>query len=76
MLIGFDGVLRGVFGGYCDIAIVFAFFIIVASLVRGRISILVDNVLICIILGFSVDILVIDYGIVVNSVRSELVERL
>lgn len=76
MLIGFDGVLCGVFGGYCDIVIVFVFFIIVVLLVCGCILILVDNVLICIISGFSVDILVIDYGIVVNLVCSELVECL
>lgn len=69
VLTGSDGVLRGASGGHCDTAIASALSIIVAPLVRGRIPTLVDNVLTCITLCSSVDILVTDHGIAVNPAR-------
>ncbi|HHA0036914.1 TPA: citrate lyase subunit alpha [Yersinia enterocolitica] len=76
VLTGSDGVLRGASGGHCDTAVAARLSIIVAPLVRGRIPTLVKEVTTCVTPGSSVDILVTDHGIAVNSARPELAERL
>lgn len=50
--------------------------IIVVLLVCGCILIVVENVIICVILGENIDILVIDYGVVVNLKCLDLIEVL
>lgn len=76
VLTGSDGVLRGTSGGHCDIEASERLAIIVAPLVRGRISTLVEQVTTCVPPGSSIDILVTDHGIAVNPARPELAQRL
>lgn len=60
MITGFDGVICGVFGGYCDMVVVVNLLIIVVFLVCGCILIVVEKVINVIILGFIIDVLVMD----------------
>lgn len=76
VMIGFNGVLCGVFGGYSDIVVGVDLIIIIVLLVCGCIFCVVEKVLICVMLGVSVDVLVIDYGIVVNLVCQDLIDNL
>lgn len=76
VLVGSDGVIRGAIGGHPDTAADSALSIIVCPLLRGRIPCVVDEVTTLITPGWSVDVIVTEYGIAVNPRRPELAERL
>lgn len=74
VLSGSDGVIMGASGGHCDTAIGSGLSVIVAPLIRGRISTVVDRVLTVVTPGDSVDILVTDRGIAINPRRKDLID--
>lgn len=76
VLVGSDGIIRGAIGGHQDTAADSALSIIVCPLLRGRIPCVVDKVTTLITPGKSVDVVVTEYGIGVNSNRPELAEAL
>lgn len=76
VLTGSDGIIRGAIGGHCDTAAGASISIIVAPLIRGRMTTIVDRVNTIVTPGNTVDILVTDNGIAVNPLRPELEERL
>lgn len=76
VLVGSDGIIRGAIGGHPDTAADSALSIIVCPLLRGRIPCVVDEVTTLITPGKTVDVIVTEYGIAVNSARPELAERL
>lgn len=76
VLVGSDGIIRGAIGGHPDTAADAALSIIVCPLMRGRIPCVVDEVTTHITPGWSVDVVVTEYGICVNPRRPELAERL
>ena len=71
-----DGILQYPTGGHADTAAGSKLTIITAPLVRGRIPVVVDEVVCVSTPGESVDVVVTDYGISVNPLREELIERL
>lgn len=75
VLTGSDGVLMGASGGHSDTAVGSGLSIIVAPLLRGRITTVVDRVLTVITPGESVDILVTDRGIAINPRRQDLIKH-
>ncbi len=75
VLTGSDGMIMGASGGHSDTAIGSGLSIIVAPLIRGRISTVVDRVITVITPGESVDILVTDRGIAINPRRPDLIEH-
>jgi len=76
VITGSDGVIRGASGGHSDTAASARLSIIVAPLIRGRIPTVVDNVHNVITPGESVDILVTDHGIAINTGREHLKHQL
>jgi len=76
VITGSDGVIRGASGGHSDTAIGSGLSVIVAPLIRGRIPTVIDKVTTVITPGETVDVLVTDQGIAVNSRRPEVKERL
>ncbi|HUX11447.1 MAG TPA: citrate lyase subunit alpha [Spirochaetia bacterium] len=76
VITGSDGVIRGASGGHSDTAIGSGLSVIVAPLVRGRTSTIVDSVTTVITPGESVDVLVTDHGIAVNPRRPGVAESL
>ncbi len=76
VLTGSDGVIRGAIGGHCDTAAGAAMSIIVAPLLRGRMSTIVKKLNTIVTPGKTIDVLVTDHGIAVNPLRPELTERL
>lgn len=76
VLTGSDGVLRGAPGGHPDTAAGSKCCIIVTPLVRGRMATVCENVVTVTTPGDCVDVLVTDYGIAVNPLRTDLIECL
>ena len=76
VLTGSDGVLRGAPGGHPDTAAGSKCCIIVTPLIRGRMATVCEHVVTVTTPGDCVDVLVTDYGIAVNPLRSDLVECL
>lgn len=76
VLVGSDGIIRGAIGGHPDTAADSALSIIVCPLLRGRIPCVVDEVTTLITPGWSVDVIVTEYGTAVNPRRADLRERL
>ena len=74
-LTGVNGEIRGAVGGHQDTAAAANLAIIVAPLVRGRIPSVVKEVNNLNTPGESVDVLVTDYGIAVNPLRKDLLEK-
>lgn len=73
---GSDGVIMGGSGGHSDAAAGAKVTIVVANLIRGRLPIIVDEVLTATTPGETIDILVTERGIAVNPKRPELTEAL
>lgn len=71
-----DGILQYPTGGHSDTAAGAKLTIITTPLIRGRIPVVVDDVIVVSTPGESVDVLVTDYGIAVNPRRQDLIERL
>jgi citrate lyase subunit alpha/citrate CoA-transferase len=71
-----DGMLQYPTGGHSDTAAGAQLTIITAPLVRGRIPVVVDDVVVVSTPGESVDVLVTDHGIAVNPQRKDLIDRL
>jgi len=76
VITGSDGVIRGASGGHSDTAVGSGISIIVAPLMRGRTSTVVDKVQTIITPGETVDVLVTDRGIAVNPKRQDVLKRL
>lgn len=72
---GSDGVIREASGGHSDTAAAANVSIIVAPLTRGRIPTIIDKVTTVVTPGSTVDVVVTDYGVVVNPTRTDLLER-
>lgn len=73
---GSDGVIMGGSGGHADAAAGAKVTIIVANLLRGRLPIIVDQVLTVATPGETIDVLVTERGIAVNPRRRELKAKL
>ena len=71
-----NGYIMGGSGGHSDTAAGAKLAMIVAPLVRARLSIVVDKVLTVSTPGNTIDVLVTQHGIAVNPNRPELKERL
>lgn len=71
-----NGYIMGSSGGHSDTAAGAKLAIIVAPLVRARLPLIVDRVMTISTPGKTVDVLVTQYGIAVNPMRSEIKERL
>ena len=76
VITGSNGVIRGAPGGHVDTAAGSKCSIMVAPLVRGRISTVKDRVITVTTPGESVDVLVTDYGVSINPRRQDLLEAL
>jgi len=76
VITGSDGVLRGASGGHSDTAVGSGLSIIVAPLIRGRTATIVSKVQTIITPGETVDVVVTDRGIAVNSRSSDVLSRL
>lgn len=76
VITGSDGVIRGASGGHSDTAAGAKLTIIVAPLLRGRLSTILDRVNNVVTPGNSVDVFVTDQGIAVNPRRQELYHQL
>lgn len=76
VITGSDGVVQGAPGGHVDTAAGSKCSIIVAPLVRSRISTIVDDVVTVTTPGESVDIVITEYGIAVNPRRQDLIDAL
>ena len=76
VITGSDGIIRGASGGHSDTAIGSGLSIIVAPLIRGRTSTVIDSVQTVITPGSTIDVLVTDRGIAVNPRREEIKARL
>lgn len=75
VITGSDGVIRGASGGHCDTAAGAKLAMIVAPLIRGRLSTIVDKVNTVITPGETIDVVVTDRGIAVNPLRQDLIEK-
>ncbi|WP_378953993.1 citrate lyase subunit alpha [Pelosinus sp. sgz500959] len=73
---GSDGVIMGGSGGHADAAAGAKVTIIVANLLRGRLPIIVDQVLTATTPGETIDVLVTERGIAVNPRRIDLKEKM
>jgi len=71
-----DGILQYPTGGHADTAAGAKVTVITAPLVRGRIPVVVDEVVAVSTPGETVDVLVTDYGVAVNPKREDLIENL
>lgn len=69
---GSDGVIMGGSGGHADAAAGAKVTIVVANLLRGRLPIIVDEVLTVTTPGETVDVLVTERGVAVNPCRTDL----
>ena len=76
VLTGSDGVLRGAPGGHPDTAAGSKCCIIVTPLTRGRMATVCEHVVTVTTPGDCVDVLVTDYGIAVNPLRTDLIDCL
>lgn len=73
---GSDGIIREASGGHSDTAAAANVSIVVAPLTRGRIPTIIDEVTTIVTPGNTVDVVVTDYGVVVNPLRKDLEEKL
>ncbi|MGD8847339.1 MAG: citrate lyase subunit alpha, partial [Desulfobacteraceae bacterium] len=71
-----DGVLQYPTGGHSDTAAGAKLTIITAPLIRGRIPVVVDDVVVVSTPGETIDVVVTDHGIAVNPIRQDLIDRL
>lgn len=71
---GSDGVISQASGGHPDTAAGANMSIILTPLIRSRIPIIVDKVTTVVTPGETVDVIVTDYGIAVNPLRTDLIE--
>jgi len=71
-----DGLLQYPTGGHSDTAAGAKLTNITAPLLRGRIPVVVDDVVVISTPGETVDVLVTDHGIAVNPRRQDLIDRL
>ena len=76
VITGSNGVIRGAPGGHVDTAAGSRCSIMVAPLVRSRISTVKDRVITVTTPGESVYVLVTDYGVSINPRRQDLLEAL
>lgn len=76
VITGSDGIIRGAVGGHPDTAAGASVSIIVAPLMRGRLSTIMDKVNTVVTPGKTVDVLVTDQGIAVNPARPDLLQHL
>lgn len=76
VLTGSDGILRGAPGGHPDTAAGSKCCIIVTPLTRGRMATVCKHVVTVTTPGDCVDVVVTDYGIAVNPLRTDLIECL
>jgi citrate lyase subunit alpha/citrate CoA-transferase len=72
---GSDGVIMGGSGGHADAAAGAKVTIVVANLLRGRLPIIVDQVLTATTPGETIDVLVTERGVAVNPQRPDLKEQ-
>ncbi len=72
---GSDGVIRAASGGHSDTAAMAKVAIMVAPLTRGRLSTILDKVTTIVTPGDTVDVVVTDYGTIVNPKRQDLIEN-
>ncbi|WFA08128.1 citrate lyase subunit alpha [Tissierella sp. Yu-01] len=75
VITGSDGVISQASGGHSDTAAGSKMSVILAPLMRSRIPIVVDKVTTVVTPGETVDVLVTDYGIAVNPLRTDLIEN-
>lgn len=73
---GSDGVIMGGSGGHADAAAGAKVTIVVANLLRGRLPIIVDQVLTATTPGETIDVFVTERGVAVNPQRPELLQQL
>ena len=72
---GSDGVIRAASGGHSDTAAMAKISILTAPLTRGRLSTIIDKVTTIVTPGSTVDVVVTDYGVIVNPTRTDLIEK-
>ncbi len=72
---GSDGVIRAASGGHSDTAAMAKMSIITAPLTRGRIATIIDKVTTVVTPGSTIDVVVTDYGVIVNPSRKDLIEK-
>lgn len=72
----FNGVIMGGSGGHSDVAAGAKVTIIVAPLIRSRMGVIVDKVIVKSTPGRTIDILVTQRGIAVNPARPDIKEQL
>lgn len=72
---GSDGVIRAASGGHSDTAAMAKVSILVAPLTRGRIATIIDKVTTVVTPGSTVDVVVTDYGVIVNPNRLDLIKK-
>lgn len=75
VMTGSDGVIRQATGGHPDTAACAKMSVVLAPLIRKRLPIIVDNVTTVVTPGETVDVVVTDYGIAVNPLRKDLIEK-
>ncbi len=73
VITGSDGVIMGGSGGHSDTAAGAKLTVVVANLARGIYPTVVDRVVTAVTPGETVDVLVTEYGIAVNPLRSDLI---
>lgn len=73
---GSNGNIMGGSGGHSDAAAGAKLTIVTANLIRGRLPILRDEIVTITTPGETVDLLVTEYGIAVNPLRQDLLNRL
>jgi citrate lyase subunit alpha/citrate CoA-transferase len=72
---GSDGVIRAASGGHSDTSAMAKISILVAPLTRGRLSTIIDKVTTVVTPGSTVDVVVTDYGVIVNPRRQDLMDK-
>lgn len=70
-----DGVISQAAGGHPDTAAGANMSVILAPLIRSRIPIIVDKVTTVVTPGETIDVVVTDYGIAVNPLRQDLIDK-
>lgn len=70
-----DGVISQAAGGHPDTAAGANMSVILAPLIRSRIPIIVDKVTTVVTPGETIDVVVTDYGIAVNPLREDLIQK-
>jgi citrate lyase subunit alpha/citrate CoA-transferase len=76
VLTGSDGVMRTGPGGHQDTAAGSKLTIIGTPLLHGRIPAIVDDVVTVVTPGETVDVVVTEYGVAVNPLRQDLIDRM